>query len=494
MDRILYIDIDSLRPDHLGCYGYHRNTSPTIDKLARNGRVYSNVYASDAPCLPSRTAFFSGRFGFHTGVVNHGGSTADPRSLGNNRRFRSDGPFRSLPECFRQLGYSTASISPFPSRHAAWHILDGFETWIDTGGYGEEGAEVIAPAAERWLDEHAAEQGWFLHVNFWDPHIPYDTPLSYGNPFESDPAPEWPDASTIRRHYQSYGPHSAHDLLDFSANPAGPREPSEIANRNDFKQYIDGYDVGIRYMDDHLQRLLDRLKEAGVLSETLIVLSADHGENFGELNVYGDHQLPDVPTCRLPVVVHGPNVTTGVDDGMYYHIDLAATLIDLAGGEVPARWDGQSFARGIRSGSASDRESLVLSQGAHVAGRGVRWDRWLLLRLYDPGVKPLDSTVLFDVETDPYETTDLSDDRPEVAAEGFRLLEEWRSNRLHESVRGDRGGNTAGTETTQDPLWRALQEGGPFHTTGSVDIDAYCARLEATNRSQHVETIRDRYS
>ena len=83
--RILYIDIDTLRADHMGCYGYHRDTSPNIDELARQGVCFDNCYASDAPCLPSRTALWSGRFGFHTGVVNHGGTAADPFIEGNVR-------------------------------------------------------------------------------------------------------------------------------------------------------------------------------------------------------------------------------------------------------------------------------------------------------------------------------------------------------------------------------------------------------------------------
>ncbi|MFN2111024.1 MAG: sulfatase-like hydrolase/transferase, partial [Anaerolineae bacterium] len=83
--RILYIDIDTLRPDHLGCYGYHRNTSPNLDALAQNGVRFKNCYTSDAPCLPSRTALWSGRFGFHTGVVNHGGTAAQPFVEGPSR-------------------------------------------------------------------------------------------------------------------------------------------------------------------------------------------------------------------------------------------------------------------------------------------------------------------------------------------------------------------------------------------------------------------------
>lgn len=70
--RVLYIDIDTLRPDHLGCYGYHRDTSPNIDRIAVQGVRFDNCYASDVPCLPSRTAPISGRFRIHTGVIVHG--------------------------------------------------------------------------------------------------------------------------------------------------------------------------------------------------------------------------------------------------------------------------------------------------------------------------------------------------------------------------------------------------------------------------------------
>lgn len=76
--RIHYIDIDSCRPDHLGCYGYHRNTSPHIDAIARESVRFTNYYCSDAPCLPSRTALNTRMHGIHSGVVGHGGTAADP--------------------------------------------------------------------------------------------------------------------------------------------------------------------------------------------------------------------------------------------------------------------------------------------------------------------------------------------------------------------------------------------------------------------------------
>jgi arylsulfatase A-like enzyme len=100
--RILYIDIDTLRADHLGCYGYHRNTSPNIDALADDAVLFKNVYASDTPCLPSRTALLTGRFGIHNGAVNHGGTDADP-VIGGPERFAACG----LQNGFHQLVCAT---------------------------------------------------------------------------------------------------------------------------------------------------------------------------------------------------------------------------------------------------------------------------------------------------------------------------------------------------------------------------------------------------
>jgi len=121
-----------------------------------------------------------------------------------------------------------------------------------------------------------------------------------------------PDAETIAEQYEGYGPHSARDVHHGYLTGDGPedleRTPDEIADRDDYERWVDGYDVGVRYMDDYIGRILDALEEAGVLDETLIVFSADHGENLGELNVYGDHQTADDKTCRVPLIVRGPGV------------------------------------------------------------------------------------------------------------------------------------------------------------------------------------------
>lgn len=232
-------------------------------------------------------------------------------------------------------------ISPFPSRHDAWHVLDGIREYIDPGRNGMDRADEIYPLVESWLDEHAANDDWFLHVNLWDPHVPYDTPMEYGNPFADDPPPKWVTEDTIAEHYDGYGPHSAREVHGVPPGFGGtldlPRVPDEIASLEDFDQYVDGYDVGIHYMDHYVGKIIDRLREAGVFEETLLIVSADHGEQMGELNVYGDHQTADEATTNVPLIVRGPGVEPGFDRDLHYQVDLPPTIAELLDAEPPAR-------------------------------------------------------------------------------------------------------------------------------------------------------------
>jgi len=153
--RVLFLDLDTLRPDHLGCYGYHRRTSPNIDRIAADGVRFDRYYCSNAPCLPSRAALLTGRFGIHTGVVGHGGTAADMRLPGYDREFRDwTIEWHSLFALFSQAGYYTASISPFAQRHSAWWFYAGLKEIHNPGQGGIESAEHITPTAVKWLEEH----------------------------------------------------------------------------------------------------------------------------------------------------------------------------------------------------------------------------------------------------------------------------------------------------------------------------------------------------
>ena len=127
--RILFIDIDTLRADHLGCYGYHRNTTPNIDHIASQGVRFDQMYVTDAPCLPSRSALWSGRTGFHTGVINH----ADPFIQGTGRGFRDVYDATGWISQLRRLGFYTITVSSFGERHSAWWWHAGYREIINPG-------------------------------------------------------------------------------------------------------------------------------------------------------------------------------------------------------------------------------------------------------------------------------------------------------------------------------------------------------------------------
>jgi choline-sulfatase len=489
--RILYIDIDSLRPDHLRCYGYHRSTSPNIDALAADGARIGNLYTSDSPCLPSRTAFFGGRFGTRTGVINHGGVCADPQPEGKNRDFRSKSAVNSLASLMTQCGYWTASISPFPRRHSAYQMTYGFNETIDTGRGGMENADEIFAEARRWLTHRAKDDHWFLHVNMWDPHTPYDTPASFGNPFESDPIDSWITDEVIEKQRASYGPHSAREVPHYDSRidpQVWPWGRGEIASLADAKVHIDGYDCGVRYADEYVGRILNLLDDAGVLNETAVIVSADHGENLGELNVWGDHQTADEFTNHIPGIVRWPGVTKpGLKvGGLHYHFDLAAMLVDLAApiGKTllaETEGDGISMAEALRTG-AGGRERLYLSQGAWSLQRSARWDEWILVHTVDTGMKDFSEWMLFNLADDPHETTNLVGTNPQIV----QSVGEAMTARFAEmSARCPLG----------DPFKVVQSEGGPYHAkVNGPEWAPYLERLEATHRAHHAKWLRTHHN
>ncbi|MBK8905531.1 MAG: sulfatase-like hydrolase/transferase [Anaerolineaceae bacterium] len=482
--RLLYIDIDSLRLDHLGCYGYLRNTSPNIDQLAQESVCFTNVYVSDAPCLPSRTALWSGRTGFHNGVVSHGGVAAQPFPPGPNvgdraNVFTVSGWMGALTD----LGMKTATVSPFGQRHAAWHWHAGFNEIYNTGQYGDELADDIVPVALDWLERNGRHPDWFLHVNLWDPHTPYRTPASFGHPFAEDPLPDWFTEEMWQRAWNGYGPHSPQEpnWLWGKVNDRFPRQPDAIDSMDAVRQWVDSYDTGIRYADAWLGKLIDRLKALGIYDETIIVVSADHGENLGELNVWGDHQTADHLTCNIPLIIRYPSLTENgrVDTALHYHFDWAATMIELLGGTVPGNWDGISFAAAFRAGKQEGREFLVTSQGAWACQRGVRFvlddTDYLCLRTYHDGFKELEPIMLFNLNEDHHLQNDLAAEKPGVVAQAMSLLESWTTDQMLTS------------QTNVDPLMTVLREGGPFYTRGQ--LPRYIERLNATGRAHHAQHL-----
>ena len=498
--NILLIDIDTLRPDHLGCYGYKRPTSPNIDSVAREGALLLDHYCSDAPCLPSRAALVTGQFGIHNGVVGHGGTAADRRLDGALRAMQDRNGRYNLFSLLQAHGYYTVSASSFAARHGAWWFHAGLREMYDPGKNGHETAELVIPWVLDWLNNNSGKPGreqWFMHLNLWDTHAPARTPKDVSNPFLTMPlSDDWIDQAQIDDQRKNrIGPHSAMEVSGYNDTGAKGAAISNVRTTDDFKRNIDNYDLSLLYADRHIGMVLDKLRVLGIYEETAIIITSDHGEDLGEMGIYNEHGQSDYHTTHIPFIIKWPGIKGGtICRGLHYNVDLIPTLMELLGGwrslpiprvcgEGPAPlYDGESFAPDLLTGSSkTGREFLVMSQCAHVCQRSVRFADWLYIRTYHDGYHLCSDDQLYCIADDPHQINDLANQYQEVCWHGAWYLEHWLATQMKKMS----------PNCTDDPLWRVIGEGGPFHCKGY--LADYCDRLEHTDRSWAAEELKKRH-
>ncbi len=476
--KVLFVDIDTLRPDHMGCYGYHRNTTPNFDAVAAEGVRFDRYYCSDAPCLPARAALISGMFGIHNGAVAHGGSGADKRYMGEPRRFKDEHDENNFNNIFRKAGMYTASISSFPERHSAWWFNAGFNEMHNVGKSGNESGEELTPIALDWLDRNKDRDDWFLHVHLWDPHTPYRAPQELGDPFADTPMPEWLTEDVFKEHLTKVAPHGANEInmYDDTHFDKYPRHPGKITNYDECKQFMDNYDLGVYWADHQIGRIFDKLKEQGIYDETAIIITADHGENIGELAIYAEHGTADYPTCHIPMIIKWPGCQSGtVDNDFHYHIDLVPTMAEMLGVPKYKKWDGQSYLPALTEGASCGRENLVISQLAHICQRSAVFGDWLYIRTIHDGYRLFDKEMLFNIKEDPHEQNDVKDLYPAICQQGAKIVLDWTEEQMTNS------------DSAIDPMWLVMREGGPSHTRGW--LKHYVEHLRKTGRAEGAEEL-----
>lgn len=485
--RLIYFDIDTLRADHLGCYGYHRPTSPNIDKVAEDGIRFEKVYASDVPCLPSRMALSTGRFGIHNGAINHGGARAEPFNEGESRKFRSLHAQSGFVAKMRESRMYTASVSTFAERHAAYHALTGYNENINIGTGGLESAHRVSKRTIDWLTRNRDRESWFLHVHMWDPHTPYRVPEEFGDPFAKSPCPEWLSDEVRKEHWDLPGPHSAQEAMGYSddlpwAKMFSARQPFHMGDMNQVRKMFDGYDTGVLYADHHIGLILQTLKDLNLDEDTAIMISSDHGETLGELGIYGDHHTADEFTSHVPMILKWPGLAHGrgrTESALHYQIDVAATVLELLGLEVPEVWDGESFANALSQDKDEGRDYLVLSQAAWAAQRSVRFDDYIATRTYHDAYHGFPDLMLYDLKADPHQQVNLADRDGATMTRALALLESWHAEQMARSTSG------------VDPLTTVMAEGGPFHVRDQ--LPNYLKRLRATGRENWADRLEKRY-
>lgn len=379
--NVVIIVIDTLRADHMGLYGYERNTTPRIDEFAAGATVFGQAVAVTSWTTPSVASMLTSRY--PTEVSPEYPPVVLPEHV------------LRLPQLFRERGHATGAVVS--------HLLVGRELQFDVGfdsfdqeearGHDYVSSPGVTGRAIAFLERHRHEP-FFLFVHYFDPH------------------------SNFMRH----------DGFDFSTDYEGPissgmpiEEIEQLAPElqpADWDQVRALYDSEIAFTDHYVGVLLDKLEELGLYREALIVLTADHGEEFGERGLVGHGHHLHAEAVNVPLVVKRPGQAAGsVVEGIVSLIDLAPTVCAESGVAWPEEEP--------RRGAPLSLDPLGPREGPPVLCelgpmQSAIEGPWKLMTADTVG-----GARLYDLSEDPAETRNRIEERPEIAARLRLMIDDW---------------------------------------------------------------------
>jgi len=339
---VLLVVVDTLRADHLGIYGFPGPTSPNLDRFATGAVVFERAIAASANTVPSHASLMTSRFVREHSVGWVNGTT------------RLEGAV-TLAERFRTAGYATgAFVSNFVLRRASG--LDaGFDTYDDAfsrpepnrPGFYERVAPETTARARAWLTARGAEPV-FLFVHYQDPHGPYAPPAAWLDAFPTAPE-EGPPLP----------------VLASDDAPGGIPRYQALPGLDHLGAYTRRYDGEIAYFDDSFGTLLAALETRG--RPNVVLVTADHGEAFGEGGFYLSHGHATTPDqAHVPLLLRAPGLAPGRRAEPVHHVDVAPTLLALAGLPVPEDARGLALAALLASNTPIPERLLPCDVGSDV--------------------------------------------------------------------------------------------------------------------------------
>lgn len=387
--NLLFITLDTLRADHLSSYGYERHTTPNIDRLARQGVLFERAIANSSWTLPSHASLFTGRL-----PHEHQADWLDPL----------DGTYPTVAEVLAAQGYATAAFAANTTYVTPeWGLARGF-TRFDVYGssladdigrtlYGKKLALNVLPRVGYfdipgrkqawqvnreffgWMDGNNKERPFFAFLNYLDVHDPY-LPVGADEAKLSERVPRG-------------------DLVNFQFQPSVFRRRPTLTAQ-EIETEVNGYDACLAYLDAQLGQLFEELAARGLEQNTLIVLTADHGEAFGNHDLFGHGNSLYIETLHVPLIFVWPgHVPAGkrIASTVSLH-RLPATVLDLFGRAASPPFPGTSLAALWSSDGSDPPGDAVVSEvspGRFKEGppsypttsgwlKSVVTDRWHLIR------------------------------------------------------------------------------------------------------------------
>lgn len=442
--NIVLLTIDTLRPDHLGCYGYSQPTSLHIDALAAESVVFDQAFAAGIPTMPSFTTLFSGLHPYRHGITAHS----------SEQRLSED--IILLPQLAKQAGYVTIGIDNLvvqASGRGSW-FARGFDFY---SGFlykpFSSQSEQLTDRALGYIDDYQ-DKPFFLYMHLWDPHTPYGPPPPYDtlhyHPEQSPPdTPSLAEVISIApEYYEAF-------LGDMKL-----RVP------DDYAYVVAQYDGEISYVDSQIGRIVAHLKMRGLWDNTIIILMSDHGECFGEGNLYFDHHGLYDAVLKIALMCRTPDTIPGRSGVMVSTEDVLPTLLELCGWTgVNYPLTGRSFARAWQGDESAIRDHIIGVESSRQASLCWRTDTWKFIQpiIQDAHGQPIPNIygqprdpapLLFNLQEDPQEQHDVGTQHPAVRDAMAHELEQWRAGEI-----AARGGD--------DPMLEGL----------SLDYNDFMARL-----------------
>jgi arylsulfatase A-like enzyme len=414
--NILMLAIDSLRRDHMSCYGYPRLTTPHMDRIASRGVLFENSFSAYIPTTPGYSSMLTGRDVFSTGQVG----------LTPHSPLHSDQP--TLPEVLREAGYGSLCIG-FGDWYRGFDKYADYEAWVSWEDRPARKAENLNAIALPALDEMAKSgQPFLLFMRHMDPHSPYLPPAPFDRMFYTkdpcDPAvntiqPVW-DFKPFADFFKSWMPPGITDIDYVTA----------------------AYDGEVAYMDACIAQLFNRLEELGIADNTLIMINSDHGETLNDHGIYFDHHGLYEATLRVPLIFCWPgHLPEGRRLQQYTLLqDHMPTLLDIVGLKKQAKQlklDGRSLLPFIRGEEQRLISEFYITECTWMRKRGWRTPQWKFFEALEPDFHNKPPMELYNLIEDPEEGNNLAAKEPALVKYFQNRIQKWVAKRTKETGKSD---------------------------------------------------------
>jgi GT2 family glycosyltransferase/arylsulfatase A-like enzyme/glycosyltransferase involved in cell wall biosynthesis len=322
--KIILIVIDSLRADHLGCYGYKRNTSPNLDRFAEDSVLFRYAFSPAPHTIPVHGSIFTSKYASNHSIGFNQTIQVETGALDTDEDI-------TLAEILSSQGYKTAAFVSGIVLRRGTNLNAGFRLYDDNIGSDHHGRREGLRTNQSvfcWLEDQV-QHDFFLFIHYFDVHGPYIPPHPYCTLFPKEEYGQRLDLNADSDNNPTLGKIPLYQIL----NPTRDEKGNLISFETDARYYFSQYDASVRYCDDIINGLLNRLKDVGIYDDSLIMVTADHGEAMGENNVFFYHGLTVTPDqISVPFIIKphkGWDVRPRTLTIPINTLDIAPTILSL---------------------------------------------------------------------------------------------------------------------------------------------------------------------